>query len=217
LLTKSACFASLGFTGLCFTGCMVGPNYKRPDISIQGDWAPARSTQPDAVERTPPPLAWWATLKDPMLDSLVRRSWHGKLDVHIAKSRIWQSRALRNVATGGLYPNVDATGNYEFYRSQGPLAAVRDGDYEVAPVGFDAAWEVDVFGGVRRTVEAAQDDLDAQRDVARGVSVSLVAEVAREYVTLRRHSSVPPLPARTRIRGRYAGPRPAPAGRGAGQ
>jgi multidrug efflux system outer membrane protein len=171
--------------GVFISGCTVGPNYKRPDICLQDSWEGPPSTQFSTVEQTPPPLAWWATLNDPVLDSLVKRAWHGNLDVSIAKARIREARALRAVAAAGEYPEVNGAGSYGFYHRDGPLAPVSSSDYQHFYSGFDAVWEADVFGGVRRSIEAAQDDLEARTDAARGVLVSTVGEVARNYVELR--------------------------------
>ena len=168
-----------------FAGCMVGPNYKRPDAAVQGKWGRAPSTQASVVDDASPPLAWWATLNDPTLNSLVQRASRGNLSVSIAKSRIREARAQRSIAAGGLLPSVGASGSYTFNRAGGPLFPVTTGDYQFYAAGFDALWEADIFGGIRRSVEAAQADQEAEEDAKRGVLVSVVAEVARNYIELR--------------------------------
>lgn len=167
-------------------GCAVGPNYKKPDVSVQSNWRAAPSSQPSVVdEKNPPPLEWWSTMKDPTLDRLVDEAWNGNLDLRVARSRIREARALRGVAAAGLFPDAAADGGYGFYRNTGPLFPLNLSDYQFYSAGFDAAWELDVFGGVRRTIEAAQDDLQAQVEAARGVLVTTVSEVARNYIDLR--------------------------------
>src|SRR3954468_4707774 len=74
-------------------GCTVGRNYKRPDVSIQSKWSRPISTPVSIVDAGYPPAAWWATLHDPKLDSLVQRAAHGNLSLSIAKSRIREVRA----------------------------------------------------------------------------------------------------------------------------
>ena len=166
-------------------GCAVGPDYKKPHIEVQGKFDAVPATQPSVVVAKEPPSAWWATLNDPTLNWLVAAAWHENLDVKIAITRIKESRALRAEATAGFYPTLNADGNYGFYHNAGPLFPANTHDYQFYAVGFDSLWELDVFGGIRRSVEAAADNLEAQRDAARGVVVSTEAEVARDYIELR--------------------------------
>ena len=107
-----------------FAGCMVGPNYKRPNVAVQSRWEHPGSTQPSIVDDASPPLAWWATLNNPTLSSLVQRASRGNLSVSIAKSRIHEARAERSIAAGGLLPSVGASGNYTFNRAGGPLFCI---------------------------------------------------------------------------------------------
>ncbi len=168
-----------------FSGCTVGPNYKRPTIAVENKWTHAATIQASVADEDPPPLAWWATLNDPVLDSLVERAWRSNLSVSIAKSRIAQARAERSLAVGSLFPTLGAGGSYSYNRATGPLFPVVSHDYQFYAAGFDSVWEADIFGGVRRSIEAATDDLEAQHDAERGAVVSVVAEVARNYVELR--------------------------------
>jgi NodT family efflux transporter outer membrane factor (OMF) lipoprotein len=172
-------------SALFLAGCKVGPNYKRPDVALQSRWTTSASTELSVVYDASPPPAWWTTLDDPTLNSLVQRACRGNLSVSIAKSRIQGARAQRSVAAGGLLPSAGASGSFTFNRAHGPLSPVNTGDYQFYTAGFDAIWEADMFGGVRRSVEAAEADLQAQQDARRGVLVSLVAEVSRNYVELR--------------------------------
>jgi len=171
--------------GACCSGCTVGPNYKRPEVPVQNRWAQMSSNLATTIDETSPPADWWVTLSDEKLSSLVWRAWRGDLDIRIAKSRIEESRAFRAIATSGLYPSLGASGSYDFYRANGPFFPVETGDYNFYLAGFDAVWEADIFGGIRRNIEAAQDDLEAQVEAKRGAMVSVFAEVARNYVELR--------------------------------
>lgn len=179
-------FLPLSLSGVAlFAGCTMGPNYKRPDVAVQSKWSRPVSTPASIVDDASPPPTWWAMLNDPKLDSLVQRAAHGNLTLSIAKSRIREARAQRSVAAGGLLPRVGASGDYTFNHGAGPLFPVDTGNYQFYTSGFDAVWEADLFGGIRRSVEAAQAELQAQEDARRGVLVSIVAEVARNYVELR--------------------------------
>jgi multidrug efflux system outer membrane protein len=177
---------ALGALGnLLLSGCMVGPNYKRPDVAMHSAWMPPATTQSSVVDESAPPADWWATLNDSELNSLVQRASGGNLSVRIAKSRIAEARAERSIAAGGLLPSVGAGGSYSFNRANGPLFPAVTNDYQFYASGFDAVWEADIFGGIRRSVEAAQDDLESEHDAERGEVVSVIAEVARNYVELR--------------------------------
>jgi outer membrane protein, multidrug efflux system len=170
---------------LLLSACAVGPNYKKPNIAVQEGWQAAPASQPSVVINDPPPLAWWSTMKDPTLDWLVHEAWRGNLDIRIAKSRIREARAQRAVAGSSLFPDANVGSAYGYYRSEGPLFPLETGDYQFESAGFDAAWELDAFGGIRRGIEAAQDSLEAQVEAARGVLVTTVSEVARNYIELR--------------------------------
>jgi NodT family efflux transporter outer membrane factor (OMF) lipoprotein len=152
---------------------------------VQHTWTHPPTTQASVVDEATPPSAWWTTLNDPKLNSLVQSACNGNLSVSIAKSRIAEARAERSVAVGGLFPSVGASGSYSYNRADGPLFPVETHDYQFYSSGFDAVWEADIFGGVRRSVEASQDELEAQQDAERGAVVSVAAEVARSYVELR--------------------------------
>jgi outer membrane protein, multidrug efflux system len=170
---------------LIVPGCTVGPNYKRPDVAVQHTWTHPPTTQASIIDEATPPSAWWTTLNDPKLNSLVQSACHGNLSVRIAKSRIYEARSERGIAASRLFPSVGAGGAYSFNRANGPLFPVDTHDYQFYAAGFDAFWEADIFGGVRRSIEAAEDDVQAEQDAERGAVVSVVAEVARSYVELR--------------------------------
>ena len=172
-------------SGLLLAGCTVGPNYKRPQVSVSPAWERSPGTYSSAVAESLPPADWWATLKDPELDALIRDACRGNLSVSIAKWRITEARAELGVAASQSLPGLDAGGSYSFNRANGPLFPAVTNDYQFNAVGFDTLWEADIFGGIRRSIEAANDDLESQRDAERGAVVSVIAEVAASYVELR--------------------------------
>jgi NodT family efflux transporter outer membrane factor (OMF) lipoprotein len=176
--------AILGLSALTIAGagCKVGPEYVPPEPKRE---APPElsSTETSAAKFagvTTKPITpdWWNTLKDDKLTALVRRSVESNLDLRIADARVREARAVRGIAFSNLGPQVGFGGGY-----------TRAGDYSVASgnwnFGFDAAWEIDVFGGNRRAVEAAEADAAAAEESRRDVLVSLLGEVARNYVELR--------------------------------
>lgn len=171
------------------SGCTVGPDFQRPEAAVPARWS--GFTQPAAT--VPQTVAdeelgrWWTVFADPTLSSLVERAATANLDLKLAEARIRQARAARAVAAGGLGPTLGASGSYR--RSESPItgangraAAVISDQYQA---GFDAGWEIDIFGGQRRNLEAADADLQAAMESRRDVLVSLMAEVARNYIQLR--------------------------------
>jgi NodT family efflux transporter outer membrane factor (OMF) lipoprotein len=169
-------------------GCTVGPNYRPPKVEVPAQWllppeGAAATTQPSLTTTQRPNLAaWWATFDDPTLDALVRRAIEGNLDLRQATSRIRAARAARRVTSSGFWPTVDTSGSY---RRSGSGARGRNGGVDLFQAGLDAAWELDVFGGIRRGIEAAEADVRSTVEDRRDVLVTLVSEVALDYMDLR--------------------------------
>ncbi|MCC7351695.1 MAG: efflux transporter outer membrane subunit [Phycisphaerales bacterium] len=177
-------------------GCAVGPDYHRPDLGLEADYGYSQAraaTQPSGVTTQPARLAqWWTTLNDPLLDDLIEQAVRDGLDGRLAEARVREARARRAAAGAGQFPAFDARGGYSRIRNSQNAAPFNAFDlpgfpweFDLYQAGFDASWELDVFGGVRRTVEAAGADLSAAVEDHRAVLLSLMAEVARNYVELR--------------------------------
>lgn len=171
------------------SGCAVGPDFQRPETAVPAQWsgsAPTASGGSPAIADEE--LArWWLVFADPTLSSLVERATAANLDLKLAEARIRQARAARAVAAGGLGPALDASGDYRRSRASitgadGQSTSVTSDQYQA---GFDAGWEIDIFGSRRRSLEAASADLQAAEASSRDVLVSLTAEVARNYIQLR--------------------------------
>jgi multidrug efflux system outer membrane protein len=157
-------------------GCMVGPNFQPPQTPVPNEWVGPVPPPPTAAEQD---LAqWWTVFQDPTLRSLVERAVQSNLDLRLAAARVRQARAARGVAASGLGPTVDATGSY---RRSGTAAVTSD----LYQTGFDAIWELDIFGGIRRNIEAATANLEAAQDARLNTLVTLTAEVALNYINLR--------------------------------
>jgi multidrug efflux system outer membrane protein len=170
---------------LTVTGCLVGPDFKPPQTQVPAAWIDTATAQPPSG-----PLQdlvhWWTAFNDPMLSSLVERAIQSNLDLKLAQARIRQARAARNVAAAGLGPTVNAGGNYVRSASGVQTAAgSKNLTSSLYRTGLDAAWELDIFGGVRRSVEAADASVQAAVEDRRDVLVTLAAEVALNYTDLR--------------------------------
>jgi outer membrane protein, multidrug efflux system len=174
-----------------FAGCAVGPDYEEPKLAMPGGWQEA---QQKGVDIRPVEMArWWTTFNDPLLNSLVERAVKSNLDLRIAEARIREARASRAVVASGAWPTVDVSASYKRNRTSenalalGSLAPQGGGNLEqdLFKTGFDASWEIDVFGGVRRGVEAADATLAASVESRRDVLVTLLGDVAKNYIDLR--------------------------------
>ena len=174
-------FAAAGLVLL--SGCTVGPDYTPPETAVPDAW-----TQELTVQDANDIAEWWKTFDDPLLWSLIERAQTGSPDVRAAIARIDESRAYRQYTAGDRLPVVTAGGDYTRSRSSGntlasfPGALKEHGQYGA---GFDASWEIDVFGRIRRSIEYADGLLGSAVEDWRGVQAALSAEVAANYVELR--------------------------------
>jgi NodT family efflux transporter outer membrane factor (OMF) lipoprotein len=181
---------SLVVGGLAVGGCAVGPNYHEPNVKAPpafGESHNGPTTQPAiALDLT----QWWTTFNDPELNSLIQRSVASNLTLLSAEARVRQARAQLGIERSELFPMVNLDGAASKSRASRnatspPLAGSVNPEGEMYQGGFDAGWEIDVFGGTRRSIESASADLYAQVDARRFVLVTLLAEVAHDYVTVR--------------------------------
>jgi len=186
---SAAALATIIAALLTAAGCAVGPDYHPPAVTTEmRTWSPAPAGPPVATTTdasAAPKDRWWETFHDPELDHLVQQALVSSPDLAIAAQRVREARAGLAFAAGGELPQagVDA-GRMEFRRT-GPLNTVYRGNYPTYQAGFDASWELDLWGGTRRAVEAAGAALQASQEADRGAHLALAAEVARDYVDLR--------------------------------
>jgi NodT family efflux transporter outer membrane factor (OMF) lipoprotein len=172
-------------------GCMVGPDYHRPQANTPAQWG-----EPLAGGETNAPVvsaAWWKNFNDPELDSLIERAVNSNLELRIAQARVREARAQSQETFANLWPTVDSSGSYA--RSQEsrhqpvlgslPVPAHVPFENNVYQAGFDANWELDVFGGQRRAVQASSAQLAATEYGRDDVLVTLLGDVARNYIELR--------------------------------
>ena len=171
---------------LLIVGCAVGPNYRPPKVSVPESWGESQKNA--AFNHADPIVQWWKTFNDPVLDSLITHAVESNLDLRVAEARIREARFQSGVVSSELWPSVETSASYSrSRRSQGisiipPKARLKRNLYQA---GFDASWEIDLFGGKRRAIEAARADIDAAVENRRDVLVTLLAEVARNYIEVR--------------------------------
>jgi NodT family efflux transporter outer membrane factor (OMF) lipoprotein len=161
-------------------GCTVGPDYHAPATSMPSHWEVTPSTQAShPIQGEAPIERWWTTFDDPELDSLVSRAVQSNLDLEAAIERIRQSRATLEASKAGFLPTANLNGSYT--RAGTDTSPPSD----LWRTGLDAAWEIDIFGGVRRSVEASTASLQASVEDRRDVLVTLLGEVAADYIQVR--------------------------------
>ncbi len=166
-------------------GCAVGPNYKAPKTSVPPKFTYGEQTNVSADAIV---ITWWRGFNDPELDQLVERARAGNYDLKIATANLREARAMRRQVQFDLAPVVNGVGSYNhtlYSQDSEPFAPRSERNISLYDVGFDATWELDVFGRVRRSVQAATADMQASEADRRDVLVSLISEVARNYFELR--------------------------------
>jgi outer membrane protein, multidrug efflux system len=177
------------FALLALTNCAVlGPKYTRPETELSTAWNTDMDSSLTAADMDPQSLtSWWTCFNDDELTSLIERAAKNNLNVKQAWSRVRESRARRGSARASFFPTIDASGSAR--TSKTTNAAGNSTNNESYSAGFDAGWELDIFGGNRKSYEASSADLEASQEDLRDVMVSLLAEVASNYVDLRLYQS----------------------------
>ncbi|MDD1620518.1 MAG: efflux transporter outer membrane subunit [Methylococcaceae bacterium] len=166
-------------------GCAVGPDFQTPAANLPATFANA--THAEFSERDVE-VSWWKSFNDPQLIALVDQALHHNYDLKAARANLAEARALYLESGLNLLPTVTSHANYtEQKRSTGSMNNRNfvPRELKLYNLGFDASWELDFFGRVRRNVEASNDEVEAQEASLRDVSVSLISEVARNYFELR--------------------------------
>ena len=174
-----------GLLLLATTGCLLGPDYRRPPVAPPEAWREMGAPDANSIANT----AWWDLYADPQLQELIRIALNENKDLKIAIERITEARALYGFTKADLYPRVDASAAAGSVRSSevGPLQLPPGTDTSSAfyRLEGDLSWEIDIFGRIRRATEAQLALLLATEEARRSVVITLVADVARVYVELR--------------------------------
>ncbi len=185
------------FACLLLPACFaVGPDYQPPKIPVPQRWdeiSPHANGLPGQTD------AWWKTFNDPILNSLINDAIASNLDLKLALERVKNARALRSATIAAGLPSLGAKANASRRFNNSSSSASQTGGTNTAvggigvgnqlinifQMGFDAQWELDFFGGIKRAVEAADATVDAEVENSRMVLVTLLGEVARNYIELR--------------------------------
>lgn len=168
-------------TAVLLSGCVVGPDYRTPVLPMPANWSgekPTKSVQPAQLSQ------WWQRLRDPQLNTLVEEAVAGNLDVATAKAKIREARASYRQSAGTLLPSVDGSGSVTRNKSAATTSGTNS-IYTEYQAGFDASWELDLFGANRRGVEAARYGVDAAQEELRSTLLTLVGDVASYYTQAR--------------------------------
>ena len=190
-----------------FAGCAVGPNFTKPKPEVPPQWSATASQPPEhAASRVsaeaPQGDAWWQSFNDPMLTSLVQRSVAANLDVRKAVVRIEEARAERSAVASSFWPSLSADARFTRQRfsettpngalfgaasafPKQPNGVAITNPFNQNELGLSLSWEIDLFGRVRRSVEAASAELVASQEFGHDVLLSLQSDVARAYIELR--------------------------------
>lgn len=177
---------------LLLSGCAVGPDYQSPVVSIPKKWHETSS-----IPKWVQPDKWWQTFHDKELNQLIIEAIAANLDLKLALERVKDARAQKWSAIAAGLPSLDAksTLSRRFNNSSGASQSgsgsagggfgIGRQHINIFQLGFDAQWELDLFGGVRRAVEAADATIDSEVENSRDVLVTLLGDVARNYIELR--------------------------------
>jgi outer membrane protein, multidrug efflux system len=191
----------LALAGSALSACVVGPNYQGPPPVAPGAVSAPAFHRAEDLAASPPPSRWWTALGDQELNQLENEALAASPDIDIARARLQQSRAGLKKSRADLLPNTEASGLYLYSHGltsalggsqSGEAGAGAQGQQASASnnlsfydVGFDATWELDLFGGQRRAIEGAKAQANAAEANLHDAEVSLAAEVAQAYVSLR--------------------------------
>ena len=174
------------------SACTVGPDYIHPEMKIPEQWHESKANLKPGV-----PDDWWHTFNDNELDRLIKEAISANIDYKIALERIKDARAQRTIAFAAGLPSlsVRSTGSRRFNNTSGATqsgGSTAGGGFGIGnqiinifQLGFDAQWELDLFGGIRREVEAADAAIDSEVENSRDILVTLLGDVARNYIELR--------------------------------
>ena len=188
--------ASIAASAGLLTACTVGPDYVSPKPVMPASFtehigsATSEATRPQTSSTSND--AWWEGFDDATLNALMADALRSAPDVAIAEARVREARALRGIAGADQYPSAEAGAEYD--RTHGsanvPIGVPPGGlgpgaNGNLWQAGFDASWEIDVFGGTRRGVEAAEASYQATVADLGDVELTMLAEVARNYIELR--------------------------------
>ncbi len=165
------------------TGCAVGPNYKQPPVTPPEQFREVQGPPQSAASLADQP--WWEVFKDPQLQQLIDEALAGGYDVQLAAWRVEEARARAGIARSEFWPSAFFTGQWSRSQQSTYVFPYNHGTYNTNSVNVNFNWELDLWGRIRRSNEAAKAQYLATEDARLGVLLSLVSEVARTYFQLR--------------------------------
>jgi outer membrane protein, multidrug efflux system len=179
-MKKMAPLMSAILASILMAGCMAGPNYRRPVVPTPGVYRDLRD-DPQAQAQTASfaDLPWWQVFQDPQLQELIRTALKENYDLQLATERIGAARAQVAITRSSLFPQVQASGNVV-----GGKDPVSEAKYNILTLTADAAFQLDLFGRLRRATEASRAQLLATEDARQTVTLTLVSDVASDYFQL---------------------------------
>ena len=179
-MSKRIPFASAALIAAMASGCMVGPNYKRPAVQTPATYRDlSASPQLQTQTASYADLPWWQVFQDPQLQELVRTALKQNYDLRIAAERINAARAQVAITRSRLFPQIGGNANFE-----GGKEPNFQSTYNFGLLTADAAFQLDFFGELRRATEAARAQLLATEDARQTVILTLVSDVASDYFSL---------------------------------
>jgi multidrug efflux system outer membrane protein len=169
---------------LLLAGCAIGPDYRRPEITAPPAWQVDMQQAKDTAN-----TAWWEQFNDPVLNDLIETALRENYDVRVATARVEEFYGRYGATRADLFPQVgyDGSAGRTQATEKGPIAITPGTSslYNSYQAQFNASWEIDLWGKIRRATEAARADLLAAEDARSGMILSLVSSMATAYVDLR--------------------------------
>jgi multidrug efflux system outer membrane protein len=173
----------LTVSALYLIGCAVGPNYNAPSQSFLDTWF---SSDTKVTSLEPVSTEWWTVFEDPILEKYVTAAAKNNKDLKIALANIRSARATRRVDGGAFWPQIGGNADAARTKSSGSVSSFTSGQIRnTYDAGFDASWELDIFGGNRRSVEASNARIGASVASYQDVMLSTLSDVARTYYEAR--------------------------------
>ena len=171
------------FIVLSLSSCVtVGPNYKSPTMNMPDKWHTDLSENLKPGTDKSALVNWWKSFNDPLLNDLIKRAVANNLTVKQALTSLKESRLRRGISKADLYPSVSSSASATRSRSS-------DRSSDSYQIGVDSSWEIDLFGGIKRSIEASDADVESAKESLNDAIVSLTAEVALNYVQLRSYQA----------------------------
>ncbi len=166
---------------ITLSGCMVGPDYRRPAVDVPQDFRFATTEVQDTINTT-----WWTQFGDRVLDGLITEALASNRNVKFAAANVEQAAAILMVTRSAFFPQITYAGTAGREKvSRNDIVVPQRNPFNTFQVFAGASWEIDLWGRIRRLSEAARANLLATEEARRGIILSLVAEVASTYIQLR--------------------------------